>query len=87
MSAAREALRRGLAAGVLLLSSAASACPMCMSTQESNRAAYIAGSLLLTLLPLGMLIGLAVYLRRRMREQEREDDAARTATARATPSP
>ena len=87
MSSERESLSRGLAAGVLLLASAASACPMCMSTQESNRAAYIAGSLLLTLLPLGMFISLALYLRRRMREQEREDDLARTATSRATPSP
>ncbi len=87
MSSAREALSRGLAAWVLLISSAASACPMCMSTQESNRAAYVAGSALLALLPLGLLISLALYLRRRMREQEPEDDAARTSTARVTPSP
>jgi hypothetical protein len=60
---------------------------MCLAGQESNRTAYIIGSILLTVLPLGMLISLAVYLRRRMREQEREDDAARASTAQATPSP
>ena len=87
MSAARVALRRGLAAGVVLLSAAASACPMCMATQENNRAAYVAGSILLTLLPLGMLVSLALYLKRRMQEQEREDDAARASDSPATPSP
>ncbi|MGD8825106.1 MAG: hypothetical protein PVI24_09015 [Myxococcales bacterium] len=48
----------------------AHACPSCASPLEENRQAFVDTTILLTVLPLGMIGGFVWWLRRRMREME-----------------
>jgi hypothetical protein len=45
----------------------ASACPVCFDARDRNRAAFFATTVFLSLLPLGMVAGLGLWLRRRAR--------------------
>lgn len=46
------------------------ACPVCFDRDDEARIAFLATTGLLTLLPLGLVAGLGVWLRRRLREEE-----------------
>ena len=60
-----------IAAGVLL-PAACEACAVCGAGGDRNRLAFFWTTVFLSLLPLGMLAGGAVFLRRAMRRREPE---------------
>jgi peptidoglycan/LPS O-acetylase OafA/YrhL len=65
----RFALRIAVALfAVAILSGAAAACPVCFSATDQNRMAFFGTTVLLSLLPLGMVAGGVLYLRRRARQ-------------------
>ena len=47
---------------------AAHACPVCFDRDDEARIAFLATTGLLTLLPLGLVLGTGIWLRRRARE-------------------
>ena len=53
---------------LFVLPEAAHACPVCFDSSEENRQAFIATTAFLTLLPLGMVTGAGLWLRKRARE-------------------
>jgi hypothetical protein len=53
----------------------AHACSVCFEANDKNRAAFFATTIFLSLLPLGMIAGMAYWLRRRTHELQ--DLAAR----------
>jgi len=57
---------------VTLLPAIANACPVCFSANDANRAAYIGTTVLLTFLPLIAFATIALWLRRRFKQMERE---------------
>jgi hypothetical protein len=62
-----------VAAGLLLLlPGAAWACPVCFDTTAENRMAFMQTTVLLSLLPLGMVGGVGVWIRKRARAMELE---------------
>lgn len=54
----------------------AAACAVCFDTTAENRMAFMVTTVILSLLPLGMVGGAGVWLRRRSREIEEEGGAA-----------
>jgi hypothetical protein len=46
------------------------ACPVCFDAGDENRRAFIATTAFLTLLPLGMVVGTGLWLRRRARRMD-----------------
>lgn len=75
----RERGLRGLAAGVLVLlgllaaPSPALACPVCFNPTEETRLAFLHTTIALTLLPLILVGGAGLWLRRRARRMEEEE--------------
>lgn len=66
---------RGVVLALLLLPllpGAARACAVCFDTTAENRMAFMLTTVLLSLLPLGMVGGAGVWLRRRSRELDDE---------------
>ena len=58
-----------LVVGLLaLLPDVALACPVCFDSSDENRQAFLVTTAFLSLLPLGMVAGAGVWLRRRSRE-------------------
>ena len=57
---------------LLLLPGAAWACPVCFDTTAENRMAFMQTTVLLSLLPLGMVGGVGVWIRRRARALDLE---------------
>ena len=53
----------------------AHACPVCFDARDENRQAFLATTAFLSLLPLGMVAGAGLWLRRRSREIDAEIDA------------
>ena len=53
---------------VAAMPEAAHACPVCFDRDDEARIAFLATTGLLTLLPLGMVVGTGMWLRRRARE-------------------
>lgn len=53
---------------------AASACPVCFDRDDEARIAFLATTGLLTLLPLGLVVGTGVWLRRRARGARGEEE-------------
>jgi hypothetical protein len=53
---------------VVLLPEAAWACPVCFDSSDENRQAFIATTVFLSLLPLGMVAGAGLYVRKRSRD-------------------
>lgn len=53
---------------VALLPEAAHACPVCFDANDENRQAFIVTTAFLSLLPLGMVAGAGLWIRRRSRE-------------------
>lgn len=69
----RRVLIGGLALLLLaLLPEQAWACPVCFDPREENRMAFLATTIFLSLLPLGMVAGAGVWVRRRVREMDEE---------------
>ena len=52
------------------------ACPVCFDVDDDSRIAFLATAGFLTLLPLGMVAGTTIWLRRRAKEiaEEEHDD-------------
>jgi hypothetical protein len=53
------------------LPDAAHACPVCFDPREENRFAFLATTIFMSLVPLGMVGGVGLWLRRRARELRR----------------
>lgn len=65
-----------LALGLALLTAApAAACPVCFDAEDEAREAYLATTAVLSLLPLALAGGAALWVRRRLRERELPRDA------------
>ena len=66
-----RALMAGLAAVALLalLPEAVAACPVCFDSSDENRMAFLATTAFLSLLPLGMVAGAGLYIRKRSKER------------------
>jgi len=58
---------------LLVAPSVAWACPACLVTSEESRVAFAQTAIALTLLPLGMVGSVGIWLRRRARDNEAED--------------
>jgi hypothetical protein len=81
-----KATRRfGLALLVAVLAAlprAAGACAVCMSGREDdNQRAFLAGTILLSTLPVALIGGIAWWVRRRAREIAAQEAAARSGVA------
>jgi hypothetical protein len=59
-----------VALALLLLPEVAAACPVCFDASDENRQAFLATTAFLSLLPLGMVAGTGLWIRRRTREQD-----------------
>ena len=55
-------------AALLVLPDAAHACPVCFDSRDENRQAFLVTTAFLSLLPLGMVGGVGLWLRKRARE-------------------
>ncbi|MHB1191559.1 MAG: hypothetical protein ACYC6F_00810 [Longimicrobiales bacterium] len=53
---------------VLALPDVAHACPVCFDPREENRFAFLATTVFMSLVPLGMVGGVGLWLRKRARE-------------------
>ncbi len=53
---------------VALLPEAVFACPVCFDSSDENRQAFLATTAFLSLLPLGMVAGAGLYVRKRSRD-------------------
>lgn len=53
-----------------LLPEAAAACPVCFDPREENRLAFLGTTIFLSLLPLGMVFGAGMWLRKRSQGME-----------------
>ena len=53
---------------VAFLPEAVSACPVCFDSSDENRQAFLATTAFLSLLPLGMVAGAGLYVRKRSRD-------------------
>jgi hypothetical protein len=60
---------------LLLLPEVAHACPVCFDSRDENRQAFLVTTAFLTLLPLGMVTGAGLWLRKRAREAAASDEA------------
>ena len=56
-----------------LLPEVALACPVCFDRDDEARIAFLATTGLLTFLPLGLVVGTTMWLKKRARELEAED--------------
>jgi len=59
---------------LVALPGVAHACPVCFDPRDQNRAAFVTTALALTFLPLGMVGGVGVWLRKRLRRLDAEVD-------------
>lgn len=55
---------------VAALPDVALACPVCFDARDENRQAFLATTAFLSLLPLGMVAGAGLWLRKRAREAD-----------------
>ena len=82
MSAPRRLALLALAAVVAALPRAAEACAVCLSGREDdNQRAFLAGTILLSTLPVALIGGIAWYIRRRAREIAAREAAAHEGAA------
>lgn len=60
---------------IALLPDVALACPVCFDARDENRRAFLATTAFLSLLPLGMVAGAGLWLRKRARaaDEQREE--------------
>ncbi len=62
-----------LVALVALFPESAAACPVCFDANDENRQAFLATTAFLSLLPLGMVAGAGLWIRRKSAERDAED--------------
>jgi hypothetical protein len=75
-----------LAAALLLAPRVSQACAVCMSgREEASQWAFIGTTIVLSLLPLGLIGGVVFWIRRRVRQMEA--DEARRRVAALSPEP
>jgi len=55
---------------IVALPDAAHACAVCFDASDENRQAFLVTTAFLSLLPLGMVTGTGIWLRRRVRERD-----------------
>jgi len=48
------------------------ACPVCFDASDENRQAFLATTVFLSLLPLGMVAGVGLWIRRRSKELDED---------------
>ena len=58
-----------------LLPDVAHACPVCFDARDENRQAFLATTAVLSLLPLGMVAGAGLWMRKRSREIDEQIDS------------
>ena len=58
---------------LMALPELALACPVCFDARDENRQAFLMTTAFLSLLPLGMVAGAGLWLRRRARQVDAED--------------
>lgn len=75
-----------VAALVALAPAAARACAVCGGGNPANRFAFFASTIALSLLPLGMFVGAALWLRSRLRERA-GDELPERDTVESAPAP
>ena len=56
----------------------AHACPVCFDSSDENRRAFIVTTAFMTLLPLGMVAGAGLWVRRRVRQIDEEGEGRET---------
>lgn len=59
---------------VAVFPDAAHACAVCFDAREESRMAFLATTAFLSFLPLGMVAGAGVWMRRRMKEMDEEGE-------------
>jgi|TARA_B100000470_G_C19605892_1_gene308752 hypothetical protein len=59
---------------LLALPDAGHACAVCFDSSDENRLAFMATTAFLTLLPLGMVTGAGLWLRKRVRQAKLEEN-------------
>ena len=62
-------------AAVALVPETAHACAVCFSAVDENRDAFVLTTAFLTFLPLGMVSGVGLWLRHRVKEREAEESS------------
>lgn len=73
----KRALILGLAMVLLLvLPEVVYACPVCFDASDENRRAFLATAVMLTVLPLGMVGGIGLWMRRRFNEIDEAEDGS-----------
>jgi len=50
----------------------ASACPVCFDARDENRQAFVATTVFLSLFPLGMVAGVGLWVRKRVRDLDED---------------
>ncbi len=55
---------------LLVVPDVAHACPVCFDSSDENRQAFLVTTAFLSLLPLGMVAGAGLWIRRKSREQD-----------------
>ncbi len=59
--------------GLLAFPDVAHACPVCFDSSDENRKAFLVTAAFLTVLPLGMVTGAGLWLRKRARQGQGTD--------------
>ena len=59
---------------LIMLPDVAQACPVCFDARDENRQAFLATTAFLSLLPLGMVAGAGLWLRKRSQDRDVEED-------------
>jgi hypothetical protein len=57
---------------VAVLPDVALACPVCFDSSDENRQAFLATTAFLSLLPLGMVAGTGLYIRKRTKDLDED---------------
>ena len=80
-------MRAALVVSILLLAPrVGEACAVCMSgREEASQWAFIGTTVVLSLLPLGLVGGVVFWIRRRLRQLEAEESRRRVAALRPEP--
>lgn len=68
----RTAIVLGALLLVAVLPDAVAACPVCFDARDENRLAFLSTTVFLSLLPLGMVAGAGLWLRKRSKELDEE---------------
>lgn len=58
---------------LVVLPDVAHACPVCFDARDENRQAFLVTTAFMSLLPLGMVAGAGLWLRKRSREMDAKD--------------